>query len=938
MTEKTSERVSDKVIEIHEDDHLEQSVVSKAFGRSFTRYFCLLFGTTSIVITMVSYSLLLKSEQSDKLIEQQLTPIKVQLQEMSYLLAAVKHIDNLLTNDSVIDYPDVQKKLNEVSHKLSYVNSANRKTYQQWVLKGKGNHRLATQAANNHNRNQDIKTLLQAELSSLQAIVNEKQTPRIVQFNKINVQLQALTLSIDSLGITSSVEYFEQLRLDVEALLSSKFSLALRQKLDNGIELSSFELGLLNFESTLIEQAFIAKWQGHLRLIHQYRQLLVDMKKELNNKQNNLSDKIEQTEIKLQSYHSDTSILTLIKALADLPTKELLFVLSITIVALFTIFLYFFIAMRSRIKKYRVIYDENFSSLQQTKNSATEVEKLRQQCQKFLAELVTSQEKQNKISLELELLEYTNNARAKTQFSAQQTFSKELLKITKNQLVEFLPASFTVNDADEYLNTLFMQSKLMAIRLKQAGFHSYLQNPEARLSLSDVNLISEVQAVVLNHFSDFIRNNNKLSLTIAKNIQVDIKLDAEVFSEIIRVFIQLLLIEKNNTALVIKLSLQDKNDGQQCIAFTGHVQMLSEHGEASKVKLPNLLQYIHNGNHHKAESELLSYFYTLLAHQHGDQVLVSLTEQGYQLSFTMPLAVMLNRTREKDADLVVNPTLYAEEQKRLNLVNTYKSQPIEVLLSIKKPQEHQVLLQLLQNFGLHVLMVTRATSQDKHWRSGRFTILITEFSTCPFVDFNHNSNQKSGMKRAVLTLDHLLNKPTGDSYKKWTLAEVKSLSNITVALEQLTDILSPWLKIKSDVIDSHRQSVAESHREPSFNQEAVEDDNKLSVLDFEQYIVNQGSVELAVYMLDDYIFENSVLLAGLSQALTEKNIDKASRNIDALLLNAKIIASSDLLKLCHHWQKFLSTNKTSENNALQVKLLAKTKQAIAAIAHYAQVA
>ena len=594
--------------------------------------------------------------------------------------------------------------------------------------------------------------------------------------------------------------------------------------------------------------------------------------------------------------------------------------------------------MRLRIKKYRAIYDENFLSLQQTKHSGAEVERLRQQCQKFLAELVNSQEKQNKISLELELLEYTNNARAKAQFSAQQTFSKELLKITKNQLVEFLPASFTVNDADEYLNTLFMHSKLMAIRLKQAYFHSYLQNPEARLSLSDVNLISEVQAVVLNYFPEVILNRNKLSLTIAKNIQVDIKLDADVFSEIIRVFIQLLLTEKNNIALVIKLSLQDKNDGQQCIAFTGQVEMLSEHGEASKVKLPNLLQYIHNGNHHKAESELLSYFYTLLAHQHGDHVLVSLTEQGYQLSFTMPLAVMLNRTREKDSDLVISPTLYAEEQKRLNLVNSYKSRPIEVLLSIKEPAKHQTLLQLLESFGFHVFMVTRATSQEKHWKSGRFTILITELSTCPFVVFNHNSNQKSGMERAVLTLDHLLNKPTGDSYKKWTLAEVKNLSNTTVALEKLTDLLSPWLKIKSNVIGSHSRSVAEPDREPSFNQETLVDDKKLSALDFEQYIVNQGSVELAVYMLDEYITESSVLLAGLSQALTEKNVDKASRNVDALLLNAKILASSDLLKLCHHWQKFLSTNKVSENNALKVKLLAKTKQALAAIAHYAQVA
>jgi len=957
MADKISEMESDNMVNTYKanpkEDHLENKMTSKAFRQSFTRYFLVLLSITSIIVTLLSFLLLLKSQQNNELIEQQLIPIKVQLQEISYLTVAADIIETLLTTDSAIDYLSMQRKLNKVSHKLSdklnITDSEYRKIYQSWFIEGKKKEKLATRISQRHSRNQNLKLSLLEALSSLLRALKDKQISLTPEIIKIETQLQALVITIDSLNIGSSIVHFEQLRLAIDELFSSKFVLTIRQKQAGNDSLSDFEQMFTSFESLLYTQGYIAKWQGHLRLANEYHQELANMQQQVNNRLSKLTEQI------LPRSYIDSPKLTTISQVYELSVNTVLILSSIALITIFSFFIYFFRTMRISICRYSANNDKVILSMQQTpktRYSDNEFEDLSLQHQTLKGKLSTSKEKQDRISLELELLEYTNSARTKTQFIAQQGCSKELYNITIKQLVEFAPTSYAISNVDECLYSLYLQSKVLAMRLKQAELHNYLQTTEAILSLSDVNLIAEVQAVVLNQSADIVNKNNQLLLTIAKDIQADVRLDAKMFSEMTRVFIQLLLAEQSNVGLIVNLTLQDKNDGQQCILFKGQVQAKNELAEPIKVKLPKLLQYIHSGNHHKAESELLSYFYTLLVPQHGEHVLVSLTEQGYQLSFTLPLAVMFKRNRTKDACLTVNPALFTAEQEKIGLLNTYQRRPIEVLLSIKEPEKHQVLLQLLQGFGLQVFVVTRYLSQQKHWKSGRYTLLITEFTASPFIQFTHNSSYDCPLMRGVLTLGHLLIKPAGNNFTQWQVAELTENANTTLYIKQLATLLSPWLKTKLPTVlesdkDDTSTKIADEEGALSFKQQLTINDQLKPAFDLELYIVNQGSAELALYMLDDYVVENLTLVTALNQALALDDFKVASDSISSLLRNGKILAATKLINFCHHWQALLSMQHSSSatlkeeqkhnNSALQVQLMIKTEQEVAAIARYAQV-
>ncbi len=400
------------------------------------------------------------------------------------------------------------------------------------------------------------------------------------------------------------------------------------------------------------------------------------------------------------------------------------------------------------------------------------------------------------------------------------------------------------------------------------------------------------------------------------------------------------------------MALQDKNDGQQNLSFTGVVQIICKEENASqaeiKPSLPTLLQYIHEGNKQVQENELLSYFYTLLTHQHGDLVSVMLTEQGYQLSFIMPLAVMKKCEPIADSDLLVKPNAFINQAELINLRQSYQAQAIEVLLAVKIPKARQELLQLLQSFGLQVTLVTHAVTQKKQWKSGRFSLLITEFEQSPFVDFTDNLADGSRLQRGIFSLGHSFTLPNDDKISDWHVAKLAESLNLTAYIKQLATVLSPWLKIKTSnavVSTKNKQSikVSQANISPLLEQKSSLNSQIKAAFDFELYFLNQGSAELALYMLDDYIAENLALVTKLTQALALEDFNIASDVISSLLLNGKILAATELIQCCHHWQTLLSIkhssseNKKEENNALQAKLLSKTKREVAAIASYAQV-
>lgn len=113
-------------------------------------------------------------------------------------------------------------------------------------------------------------------------------------------------------------------------------------------------------------------------------------------------------------------------------------------------------------------------------------------------------------------------------------------------------------------------------------------------------------------------------------------------------------------------------------------------------------------------------------------------------------------------------------------------------------------------------------------------------------------------------------------------------------------------------------------------------DNKEAVFDFVQYLHYQGSIELALFMLDDYTQGNHQQLEKLIDAIKTKNYDKAKEVIIDLQCNAKILVAAELVQLCSQWLTLLNGNEIP-NSVKEVNLLLKeTRAALTDIDSYAE--
>ena len=113
-------------------------------------------------------------------------------------------------------------------------------------------------------------------------------------------------------------------------------------------------------------------------------------------------------------------------------------------------------------------------------------------------------------------------------------------------------------------------------------------------------------------------------------------------------------------------------------------------------------------------------------------------------------------------------------------------------------------------------------------------------------------------------------------------------------------------------------------------------DNKEAAFDFSQYLHHQGSVELALFMMDDYAQDNHQQLDVLIDAIKTKDFDKAKEAIIDRQLNAKVLAASELEQLCVRWSKLLNGNEIP-NSVKEVNLLLKeTRAALTDIDSYAE--
>ncbi len=287
----------------------------------------------------------------------------------------------------------------------------------------------------------------------------------------------------------------------------------------------------------------------------------------------------------------------------------------------------------------------------------------------------------------------------------------------------------------------------------------------------------------------------------------------------------------------------------------------------------------------------------------------------------------------------IEPLLHGKTKDNLliepEIFSTYRyaRTQVEVLMGLSQLNENQALIRILHWLGLQVTVVSQPANLERLWQSGRYLIVITEFTF-----LKHKIKDTDDIVRGVFKLSNHNDKQSFISKSGFPKSWRTGYLAPTLDIQKITQQLSPWLKqehsINEKQVNKHnltvnlpdnagvdsRVNITNTVVEYSLDQ--VLDQPKAiktikAAFDLTQYAQNQGSAELAAFMIDDYIADIHVHVSTLERALDEKNYLLVDRSLQSLILLANVISAKDLLNHCR--QLSLLTNNTSANNGLSEK-------------------
>ncbi len=306
--------------------------------------------------------------------------------------------------------------------------------------------------------------------------------------------------------------------------------------------------------------------------------------------------------------------------------------------------------------------------------------------------------------------------------------------------------------------------------------------------------------------------------------------------------------------------------------------------------------------------------------------------------FTRELAEDLARLQSttNKSNILVEPEFFSP----------YKFVPtqIEVLLGVAVVSKHQGLITVLQWLGLKVTVACQQERLERLWQSARYTVLITEF--LPF-----KTKLKTAIEclRGVFALSEVNSEQDVfrqlDLPKAWHTGSLASVLDI----EQLTQQLSPWLKVDHS-IDENKVALGskQQHSTASENTKVIPVSGDADVtadiaiadiepsLDFTlnlaqinqssegafdlvKYASNQGSAELAALMLDEYMTDIIANTHALDDALQQQDYHLAIQLLKSLIATVKIISAAPILAACRQLNQLLSEQGVDENFSIVQK-------------------
>ncbi|NQZ82874.1 MAG: hypothetical protein HRT52_17835 [Colwellia sp.] len=278
-------------------------------------------------------------------------------------------------------------------------------------------------------------------------------------------------------------------------------------------------------------------------------------------------------------------------------------------------------------------------------------------------------------------------------------------------------------------------------------------------------------------------------------------------------------------------------------------------------------------------------------------------------------------------DKVDNCVLTIQELKE----HRYLPSQVEVLFAVAVPAKHQVLIRILQWLGLHVHVVCHTQAMTKHWQSGRYLLLFTELSTSPYIELHTGKS----IRRGVFTLPTVFHEPSKEqlktSAKHWVNVNLSTELNINALV---TD-LAPWLKSKAAALapenvvlkedkvsktNEVEQLLTDVIKAPITEGEGERLKDTPQIFNLLQYAANQGSPELAVYMLDEYMQDIDVAIEELTQAVKDNKSELIQTVIATLLMTTKILSADEFHLCCQNLQQAIIKNDNENISILLSEL------------------
>jgi len=265
---------------------------------------------------------------------------------------------------------------------------------------------------------------------------------------------------------------------------------------------------------------------------------------------------------------------------------------------------------------------------------------------------------------------------------------------------------------------------------------------------------------------------------------------------------------------------------------------------------------------------------------------------------------------------------------------------VEVLLGVTAPSKNQFLIRVLHWLGLQVTVVSRQECLERLWQSGRYLVVITEF-----LPGKVDIGDAFAIVRGIFSLSHEASQKA--AFSKLVLPKSWYSDCLAPALDiqTLTQQLSPWLKSVPCMVEHNKPSVLRPQQgskdenikqtqladnvdvgsEPLAEIVAVDqaldftlnleqqDKSPHQAFDLTQFAQNQGSAELAVFMLDEYLADINVNALALADALEQHDYPLAVQILPILIQRAKVISATPLLAQCLALSKLLSEKADNES-------------------------